>query len=160
MITDALDAITSRKWLVEAILAAVVGLAIWWGCHHLIQIGVLRERAAWLAKVTEANLETARQRGLAEAAAIARQKEQDALAQYVIDHPIHGSLASLHKSPCLQSSTAANPGDTGSSTATAGIQQVPEGNSLGEPGIDSLGLLGSLAARGDQLSAQVREWQR
>jgi hypothetical protein len=160
-VTAVLEFIHARKWLVELLLLAAIVGAVWWFCHHLIDVGVQRERAAWMLKVDEANLKAAEAKGRADAAEAAGKKEHDELAKYVADHPLHGSLASLCRKPSsVPAATTSNPGNARASTGPADVQPLPEGDpggDVGEP--DQLGMLSALAARADILSGSLREWQ-
>ncbi len=153
--------IHARKWLVELLVLAAIGAAIWWGCAHLIDVGVQRERAAWMKKLDEAKLETARAQGRAQAADKAAQGERDALKDFVAANPLHGNLASLCRKPAgVPSAAPTNPGNATAGTAPANVQPLPSGDFDGHSGEpDQLHLLDLLARRGDLVSAQVREWQ-
>jgi hypothetical protein len=161
MISTALEFIHARKWVVELILFAVIVAAGWWFCHHLIDVGVQRERAAWMLKVEAANLDAAKAQGRADAAEHAAEGERNALADYIRDHPLHGSLAGMcRKQAGVPAATAADGRDEEAGAVSADVLAVPSGNlgsNTDEP--DQLGMLGLLAARGDLLSAQVRECQ-
>lgn len=160
MISTALEFLHARKWLIELLLLAAIAGGVWWVCHHLIEVGMQRERAAWMLKVDAANLETARLRGIAEAAEATGKREHDELTQYMADHPLHGTLASLCKPPRVPAATQTDSGHAGAGAAATPVQPVPEGDSGGadrEP--DQLGMLASLSARCDALSTQVREYQ-
>lgn len=161
MITGALEFIHARKWLVELILLAIVVAGVWWFCHHLVDVGVQRERAAWMLKVDEANLRAAEAKGRATAAEATGKREHDELTNYVASHPLHGTLASLCRKPSGVSATTGAIGrDVGTGTGTADVQPVPAGDTGGdvnEP--DQLGMLGALARRADILSGSLREYQ-
>ena len=161
MISTALEFLHARKWLVELVLLIAIVLGAWWFCHHLIEVGVQRERAAWMLKVDEANLKAAELRRQAEAAEAARKREHDELTTYVATHPLHGTLASLCRKPTsVPAATGTDGRDGQASTSTADVLAVPPGDSggnLDEP--DQLGMLSLLAGRADLLSSQVREWQ-
>lgn len=161
MITDALKFVTDRKWLVELILLAIIVGAAWWFCHHLIDVGVQRERAAWMLKVDEANLKAAQAKGRADAAEAAGKREHDELTEYIKGHPLHGSLASLCRKPSgVPAAASPDGGDAEASAGAADVLALPAGDprgNLDEP--DQLGMLSLLAGRADLLSSQVREYQ-
>lgn len=161
MISTALEFIHARKWIVELILVAVLIAGVWWFCHHLIDVGVQRERATWMLKVDAANLERARAQGRADAAEATAKKEHDELTQYRVDHPLRGSLASLCRKPAgVPAASGAVSGDAQAGAGSADFQPLPAGNPVSvvdEP--DQLGMLDLLAGRADLLSSQLREWQ-
>jgi hypothetical protein len=150
----------ARRWLVELIAIAAVAALGWWFCHHLMDIGAERERAAWMQKAGEANLLAARAQGRADAAEAAGKREHDELKSYMASHPLHGSLASLCKPSRVPAATASVSGNVGAGTATDDVQPVSARDPVGdldEP--DQLGMLSLLAARADLLSGTLREWQ-
>lgn len=160
MISAALAAITSRKWLMELILAAVLVAGVYLLCQHLIGVGVARERAAWQTKVREANLETARQRGLADAAEAAGKKEHDERTQYALDHPLRGSIDSLcRRSRGVPATAQTVSSNAGAGAPSAAIQPVLEGGVGSGSDPDQLGMLSVLASKCDGLSSQLKEWQ-
>lgn len=156
-----LDFIHARKWLVELLVLAAIAGAVWWGCARLIDVGVQKERALWVAKLDQAKLAAARAEGRAQAADKAAEGERDALKDYVASNPLHGSLASLCRPKGgLPGATAANPGHADPGATGSNVLPLPSGSFDGHSGEpDQLNLLDLLAQRADLLSAQVREFQ-
>lgn len=153
-----------RVYIAIAAALALVGGA-WWLHNHLVEQGVQQQveadRKAYAKLQTEADLETGRLKGRAEAAEKAHAKEHDALNAYVADHPDHGGLCKRSSLPASASpkASASHGINAGTGPAPAGVQQVPDSNSDGEPAVDSRWLLRCLNERADRVSAQAREWQ-
>lgn len=163
MITAALDFIHARKWLVELILFLVIAGGIYLFCQHLIVVGTSQERARWEAKLKDAEqkaaIETARLTERAAIAEKARAIELTELDSYRASHPLHGRLCQPSGGG-VPGSAAPKPVDAGTSAAAAGFLAMPEGHSGTEGGrADQQYLLDLLAARADQVSAGLREWQ-
>lgn len=167
MITSAISFITSRKWLVELILAAVVIAAAALFCQHLVDVGVQRERSAWQAAATKARqaaeLKLAHETERANIAEKARAIELAQLNDYVRDHPLHGSLDSLCRragNGGMPAASAANASHAGAGAATGDVQSLPSGNNRGdEDEPDQLGMLSALEVVADGVSAGLREYQ-
>lgn len=163
MITGALEAITSRKWLVEAILFAVVAAAIGWACHHLIETGVERQKIQdqiELAKVQrDADFKTGLWQGRADAAHETQEKEHAENLDYQRTHPLHGGL-------CLRpglGSLPKAPEDSGvnGGPAPGNLQPVSAGDSGpgGQSDPDVRHLLDVLDGKADEVSSILRECQ-
>lgn len=161
----------SLTWPYKLAGAAIVLGLVWWGVHTYNE--ALREQgraeiraedAVALAKAkTDAEAEGARLTKLAEDARNANIQELTDLRAYRVDHPIHGGLckpAKSNRGPMSNPTPAISLND-GTSPAPADVQPLPSGDT--EPGgqsdPDIRGLLDILAARGDQVSGQLREWQ-
>ena len=142
---------------------ALVAALVWYH-RHLINEGIERERthnAQVLAEwQREADLETGRLKGRAEAAEKSYAAEVAESEEYRATHPLHGGLCPRPAvAAAMPRATTAKPIDAGGAATAAGLQPVPASDTEGRSSVDSLGLLDALAARGDRLSAQVREWQ-
>lgn len=167
MITAVLAFIHARKWLVELILLALIVGAITWFCHHLIDVGVQRERSAWQAAAMKAHqeavLKLARETMRANLAEKARDIELTQLNQYVLDHPLHGSLDSLCRRPgngSVPAATVTDARDARAGAAGGNVQPLPERDRRGdEDEPDQLGMLSALEVAADRVSAGLREYQ-
>ncbi len=148
-------------------LYAYAGLAIavlgggWWLHNHLVDKGVQQQREAdaeaYAKLQRDADLETGRLKGLADAAEKANAEELKDLRQYRADHPLHGSLRNaVCNRPAVPDTSASNGVNDSSSAIPRPIQPVPEGD---RGRIDQLHLLDVLAGKADGVSAQLREWQ-
>lgn len=149
------------KLYLYAIAAVALAGGLWWVHNHLVDKGIAQQQAAdakaYARLQRDADLETGRLNGLADAAEHAHDQELTDLRQYRADHPLHGSLRvnCLPATPRGEAS-ASNPIDGGTSTQPGPVQSVPEGNS---GGLDQLHLLDILAGKADEVSGQLREWQ-
>jgi hypothetical protein len=165
VITGAVAAITSRKWLVELILLAVVIAGVWWFCHHLVDVGVQRQKdadAAELVKLQrDADVESGRLRGMADAAQAAQEKEHADNLDYRRTHPLHGGLCLNKGGGDLPEAAGLISSDGTISTATADLLAVPAGDPRagGQPEADVRHLLDVLAGRADLVSGTLREFQ-
>lgn len=167
MISCFLEFFHARKWLAELLLLALVVGGVWWFCQHLIDVGVQRERAAWQAKLTDAqrkaDIETGRLQGRADAAEKAREQEQADLDEYRRTHPLHGGLCGARNVSGTAGAEAATAhgGDEGAGTATGDLQSMPSrdprARGSGEP--DVRHLLDVLELHADETSAALRGYQ-
>lgn len=111
----------------------------------------------------KADAESKRLKKLAEDARNANAQELAELRAYRADNPLHGGLCKPAKNnrSAVSSPAATVTVNAGASTGTADVQPVPAGDT--EPGgqsdTDIRGMLDALAARADQVSGQLREWQ-
>lgn len=161
MISAALTAITSRKWLMEAILAGVLVAGVYLFCQHLISVGVQRQKdadAKELVKLQhDADVETAKAQARADIAEKARDTEISQLDDYRRLHPLSGRLCLNQGGSHLPTASATEPVPDSASAIPGPIFDLPTGNNSG--GIDQLAMLDLLAAKCDGLSSQLREWQ-
>jgi len=163
--TALLAFIHARKWLVELILFAVIVAGVYLFCQHLIQVGVQKQKDADAKELVElqrkADLETGRLQGKADAASHIHDQELADLRLYRSTHPLHGGLCINQGRSNLPSATAANTGDAGAAAGQGDVQSLSPGDpsASGQRDADIRGMLDTLAARADFLSAQVREWQ-
>lgn len=151
-----------RIWA-YVISAVALAALLWAGCQRLVNVGVTKERAAWQAKYDkaqhDADLETARLQGAADAAEHAHDQELTDLRQYRADHPLHGGLCKPVGVRAAQGS-AADESHARAGPASGDIQPMSEGDRSGDARQpDQLGMLDVLAGKCDALSAVVREWQ-
>lgn len=165
MITDALEAITSRKWLMELILAAVLVAGVYFFCQHMVDVGVQKQRDADLAELVvlqhDADIKTAKAQERADLAEKARDIEITQLDDYRRLHPLHGRLCVNEGGGHLPAAGTADRGDAGASTGTGNILEVPAGiagpGGQGDP--DVRHLLDIFARRADVVSSGLRERQ-
>lgn len=165
MISSALEFIHARKWLVELILVAVVVAGLWWFCHHLIQVGVQRQRdddARELVKLQhDADVESGRLQGIADAAHKAQEQEHADNLDYRRTHPLHGGLCLNQGRSHLPEAGATDASHAGTGTAAGDLLALPAGDPQlgghGEPDIRHL--LDVLNGKADDVSATLREYQ-
>lgn len=165
MITTALDFISSRKWLVELIVLAIVAGAVWWLCEHLIAVGVQKQKDADAKAYAQLLIDKAKEEGRLQALA------DQASAKYETEHqdnlalraaqPLHGGLCVDKGNRGVSEAGTAHPGDEGPRTASTSFLPVSAGDpTLGGRGYtDIRHLLDLLAARADSVSAALREYQ-
>lgn len=143
-------------WLKLAIGVVLLGF-LGYGYHYIYETGVQAE----VAKVTkQAAAETAALAAKAAAAEHSHDQELAELTAYRNAHPEQPVRLCLNPVGAVRAPSAAErfPG-----AATGGIQPLPAGDPGGGPGATGPnigGLLELLAARGDQISASLRERQR
>lgn len=164
MISSALEFVHARKWLIELILLVVIVGAGYWFCHHLIEVGVQRQKDADTKALVElqrhTDIETGRLQGIADTAEQARAKEHTDLVDYQRTHPLHGGLCDAHgRQGGMPSTGTANGGDAHAGPKAADLQPLPSGDSPSRHRTDQLGLLDLLAGRCDAVSATLREYQ-
>lgn len=164
MITDALEFIHARKWLVELILAAVLIIGIVLFCQHLIGVGVQRQKdadARELVKLQhDADIKTAKAQERADLAEKARDIEITQLDDYRRQHPLHGRLCVNEGGSHLPAAGAADGSHAGLGAGARDIQPLPSRDPRsdeGEP--DQLAMLDALEAVADRVSAGLRERQ-
>lgn len=165
MISAALEFIHARKWLVELILLGVLVAGVTWFCHHLIGVGVQRERAAWVEKLAlqqrAADVELGRKQGIADAAEKARETSDQKLADYIRDNPVHGGLCQRPTAAARLPAAGRDPGDARAAASGGDVQPVLSGDSgaVGQGDPDVRGMLSTLYSRADLLSNALRERQ-
>ena len=159
MISWLLAAFHARKWLVELVLFLAIAGGIYLFCQHLIGVGISQERAAWTAKLAEAqrkaDIESARLSERARIAEAATRDELLHLASYRASHPLHGRLCPQGAAG-VPSTSSTDANHAGASPAARDFLSLPEGNTSG---LDQQHLLDVLAGRADAVSASLREWQ-
>lgn len=166
MITGAVEFITSRKWLMELILLALIAGAVWWLCEHLISVGVQRQKDADAKAYAQLLIDKAKEEGRLQARADQAEatyaKEHQDLVDYRASQPLHGGLCHDPRRSSVPEAPVTHSGDEAARTGTATVQPVlagdPEIGGRADP--DVRHLLDVLAGRGDQVSAALREYQR
>lgn len=154
------------RLLAEGIAAAIlIGLS-WYAIHsyneHLRESGrqeVRAEDAQALATAkAAADAETKRLKDKADQAEHSHDQELTDLRAYQRDHPISlwVSNGKGHSIACVPHTTASNSIDASTSPSAESVLTMPER----DPGERDIGpMLSALAARADEVSAQLREWQ-
>lgn len=167
MITAILAFIHARKWIVELIVAALVVAAIAWWHHSAVEQGMKRvrdeDRAAMLQAKEDADRETSRLKGIADAAETSRAQEQAELDTYRRLDPLHGGLCKpeSHRDARVPEARPVDSGHAGSSASAPDLQPVPtrDPEASGRADPDVRHLLDVLAGRADEVSATLREFQ-
>jgi|SRR5579875_1895680 len=159
----------ARRWALELIGAVAIAGALLWYHHHVYTAGIAAQRTADAA--ARAQLEAAaahRTQALEDLATQAEHAHDTELAQlraYRDRHPVESVRLCLdaHGGPgSMPEASAAHASDETAGAPAARVQPVPDRDSgvrPGQPGPDVGSLLGALAARADEVSAQLREWQ-
>lgn len=142
-----------QTWMIELILGVILGTAAYGMFKHIEHVGAIREKAKIAAQVAADEKETAKRVAAAEHT---HDSEIADLTAYRVAHP---DTVRLCVSPGVRtpSTSPRLPG-----AAAGGVQQVPAGNSSGGEGTagpNIFGLLDALAARADEVSAQLRARQ-
>lgn len=159
MIATLLGWIGLPQWALELIALGLVGGAVWLWHHETFESGV----AAEVAKIqTQAAKDTATLTAKATSAEHSHDTELATLIAYRDSHPEQPVRLCLSPDAASVQAAAVKSVSGGSVASASAIQSVPAGNSgsgAGTPGPDISGLLESLAARADQITAQARELQ-
>ncbi len=160
--------ITAKDWVYGALIALIVGGGLYWH-HAIIEKGIADQvaadnRATALLKAETAK-ETADLKARADMAERAYEKEAGDNANYRSQHPV-GPVRlcsdSAHGSgPVLPEGGTANTGNAPTGPSPGPVQPLPSGNSgfRAGAGPDIANLLDLLAARADETSATLREYQ-
>lgn len=143
------------QWALELIAVGLIAGGILFSYIHVYEKGKVAEHAAELDKVNKANAVLAARVTTAEHS---HDQELSDLQSYRDAHPEQPVRL------CLKPAAVRTPAAVaGSSGAAPGVvQQVPAGDNLDGPGSagpDISGLLEALAARADQVSAELRTRQ-
>jgi len=157
------------QWALELIVIAAVALAVAAGMHHLIDVGIERQRAADAVATDKLKAATAAKTAELQARATtaeqAYEKEVNDNIAYNSSHPVQPvrlCLAANASGGFMPKAGATHPGDASASTPAANLQPVPAGNSgsgAGAAGPDIAHLLDLLAGKADDISAALREYQ-
>lgn len=161
------------QWALELLAVGTVALGIWMLHLHTLHVGmaegIAKQQAADDAASTQllaqAATETAEKLKVAEAASHAHDQELDSLRQFVIDHPLHGSLcvqpAAHYRGQGVLETGPAHAGDARSSPSARDLLPLSSrDSSVGPPGAaDQLGMLSALAGAADRINATLREFQ-
>jgi hypothetical protein len=158
------------QWALELIVVAAVAGGIWYWQHHLVQEGINTQRAADAIATRQLEAATAQKtadlQAQATAAKEAYEKEHFDNLNYRDSHPLQPvrlCIATSHSGSVMPQTGVAHSGNASSGTAAANVPAVPDGNSgggAGAAGPDISELLGLLAAKADNVSAVLREYQK
>ncbi len=160
------------QWALEliavgAVAAGAVG-AFWIYHHHVYVEGIhaqqVADQRASAKLVAKARAETKAAEATAQAAHDAYLNEVAHEQVLAARHPLPAvrlCLDAYAGGPSVPEAGAAHPGNANASSAAGGVSQVPGSNHpvRARPGPDISGLLELLAARADQVSAVLREYQ-
>jgi hypothetical protein len=166
MITAAVEFITSRKWLMELILLALIVVGVWVLCEHLISVGVQRQKDADAKAYAQLVVDNVRKEAAlqtkADQAKADYESEHSALESYRASQPLHGGLCHDQRRSSVPEATGTHSGDEAARTGAATVQPVlagdPEIGGRADP--DVRHLLDVLAGRADEVSSALREFQR
>lgn len=155
------------QWALELIVIAAVAGGIFYWQHHEINKGIALQKAADDAAsqplLRQAAEETAT---LKSKATMAEQTHAKEIAELTNrpdpNKPVRLCLDPHGSGQGVRPASAANSGNKGASTPAISVQPVPDGNpasGAGRAGPDIEPMLTALAARADELSAELREVQ-
>jgi hypothetical protein len=165
VITAALDFVSSRKWLVELIVLALVAGAVWWLCEHLIAVGVQRQKDADAKAYAQLVIDNAKKEAVLQAKAdqaeAGYEAEHSALESYRASQPLHGGLCIDKGNRGVPAAAGPHAGNEATGAGLATVQPLPTGDSaaIGQSDTDIRHMLDILAGRADQVSATLREYQ-
>jgi hypothetical protein len=153
-------------WILEVIMIGLVALAVHLWEHHLIDEGVSEQQHRddqALQQLKDAATQVTEQlKQRAEAAEAAYAKERADSIAYQGQHPITTARELCHDthggSADLPEAHPAQPGDAPPGTPAQPLQSVPAGDPT--VSLDRLAMLQALGASADQVSSQLREYQR
>lgn len=161
MIATLLGWIGLPQWALELIALAAVGGSVWLYLHHVYEEGVTAEVAV-VAK--QAAIQHQKDVVAATNAEHTHDDELSTLRAYQLAHTDDVEPVRLCINRVLQSApanqTRLQPNPAGASTAV--IQPVPPGDNRGgteQAGVDIFPMLNALAARADEVNAQLRAYQ-
>jgi hypothetical protein len=153
-----LGLIPVKDWCYIAAISALLAGGVY--LHHEIYESGVKAEVAKVEK--QAAKETAALQVKATAAEHSHDAEIADLQAYRTAHPEQSVQLCLNTAAPVRPEISAESGASGAGSAASGIQQVPardSGSGQGRAGPDIGGMLELLAARADQVSAQVREFQ-
>lgn len=169
MITELLGWTKLPQWALELLVIAAVAGGIFYWQHHLIEKGINEQKAADAAASKKIEEDTAKQtaelKARATTAEQAYDKEHADNQNYRDSHPI-GPVrlcANNASRPIVPAGGSVNPRNEGTGSATANVPEVPgrdNRSGAAEAGPDISGLLGLLAAKADDVSGRLREFQK
>jgi hypothetical protein len=151
--------IPGKDLLYGALLVAFIAFGVY-ERHHLIAEGQQHELAALQASSDRLQKQTAAQTATLQAKATMAEQayEKEVLANSnqppVVVRMCDGPAA--HSGGVVPAAGGQVAGNAPAGTVAGGVQQVPAGNSVGR---DIGGMLSALAARADEVSAALREFQ-
>jgi hypothetical protein len=158
----------ARRWLVEVIGLGLLLAGIAWWHHATFEKGIDRQRQEDRVEIDRltraADLETARLKGIADAAEKTRDEEHNELVAFRQSDPLHGGLC---KPPAdtggrrVSQTPGAHAEHADAGTAARTVQPVPARNPepSGQRDPDVRHLLDVLAGRADEVSSTLREFQ-
>jgi hypothetical protein len=157
-----------KDWIYLGVIAAIL-IGGTYLHHKLIAEGIAKQRAADTIASDAILADTAKQTAALQAkASMAEQafnKEHDDNQTFSDSHPLQPvrlCSAANAGGTLVPSTGTPHPGDEGASTAAANVSNVPAGNNSGganAAGPDISNLLGLLAGKADNVSAELREFQ-
>lgn len=154
-----------KDWVYIGIIAALFAAGAY-ERNHLIDEGKAHEAAALKLSSDKLQKQTAAQTADLQAKATmaeqAYEKERAASLNLPPVQPVRLCNSAPSRNSVVSQATGQKPGDASAGTGTTAIQSVSSGNSSSgqsTAGPDISSLLGLLAARGDQVSATLREYQ-
>jgi hypothetical protein len=152
-----LSLIPGRIWLEIAGAAILLGAFGWYTAHErgigkAHEVAVLAAQAAAQTKAAQAQ---------ADAAEHSHDSELTALAAYRDAHP-DSAVQLCNAATSVPAAHSAGSGNSTAGTTAGNVQSVPAGDSGVRPGAgpDIGGLLDLLAGRADEVSAQLRVYQK
>lgn len=156
-----------KYWQYGVILVLATTAAAYAHLYHGQQQKVAQiladDRAALAQAKIDADKETSRLKGIADAAEKQRATESAELFSYLHLNPLHGGLciSESHRDARVPDASPADSGHAGPSAAAADLQPVPardpEASRRADPDIRHL--LDVLAGRADEVSSTLREFQ-
>ena len=160
--------ITTKDWVYGGLIVAILAGGMWYH-HKLITEGVAEQKTADTIASdklqAEAAKETADLQTKATMAEQSYEKEAAANADYRSihpDQPVRLCISTITRGGIVSSIGSAHSGNESTGAAAANVPKVPDGNSssgAGTAGPDIGGLLGLLAVKADDVSAELREFQ-
>lgn len=158
------------QWALELIVIAIVAGGVWYWQHERFEAGisaqVLADAKARDALIAATNKQTADLQAKATMAEQAYDKEHQSNIEYQRDNPIEPvrlCIATQSGGSHLPKGSSANVGNAKTGTAAGDVLAVPQGNNRsrsGASGPDISGMLNLLAAKADDVSGVLREFQR
>jgi hypothetical protein len=157
------------QWALELIVIAIVAGGVWYWQHERYEAGisaqVLADAKARDALIAATNAQTVALQTKATLAEQAYDKERQSNIDYQRDNPIEPvrlCIAAKGGGSHMPKTSVANPGNAATGAAAGNVLSVPSGDNSGGTGAsgpDISGLLGLLAAKGDDVSGVLREFQ-
>jgi len=166
--TALLALIPTKDWLYCGAIVAILAGGVWYH-HKVFDEGIANQIAVDARASKELKADTAKKTAelqvRATTAEQAYDKEHADNQNYRDSHPIEPirlCLSATASYTLVPTSGAAHAGNESASAAAQNVHDLPSGNSssgTGTAGPDISTLLGLLAAKGDDVSAELREFQ-
>jgi hypothetical protein len=155
------------QWALELIIIAIVAGGVWYWQHERFEAGIAAQVAKDTAQTNKIKLETAAEtadlKARATTAEQAYDKEQTDNANYRSQHSQSVRLcAQPTVRPIVPATGGINSGNATTGSSSADVSKMSDGNSgsgAGQAGPDIGSLLGLLAAKADNVSGVLREYQ-